>query len=544
MSKDNGGSKEFIIFSVVAILLLVGIFSIFKLDVFNSKKDSLEVYILDSGSEMTGCKTIFADTTVGVFEYSFDNGSTWTKSNHEVVCTNGVRKVLARNNSKEIVASGSVKLENLSENSPKIEIDFDTEVDILNESSLLNGVKVTDNSGKNITDNVIVETKLSDDNEYVILKYSAIDEFGNKTVVERNVSLSNNYLGTSSISYDRPSYSCKPGETITTKISVSNYSLNSDDNLLLPDSVTVKSYKSNNTSVANIKKHPTLSSKDPGTEIVLISCLKTGDVVLSATSSVGLTTTSNVSVSNEIKTGKLMFEKNSYDVSYGKTISITLYGANKNDLNLNVKNSDIVTVDKLKFSSENADVATLNVEGLKVGTTSIEISTKSGEKASVTIVVKDCNMEFGSNNYQLTTGSRLMGTVKSNYIDGDLCIIKTIKSSNNNIVSILYGDEDSEKIIASNGGFRFYMNPIKEGKVTLTATCETGKKITSTVTVKNKKITKFTSSNYELDVGDDLYITVASFLENGTKDEIVKIQAASSDIVSVKENGYNTKYSR
>jgi len=533
-------SKEHVIFLFGIFILVLGIILFFY-----QKKDLLSVHILSSNNEQTGCKTIYANSEMEISEYSFDNGSSWKKSNYEVVCSSGVKKVLGRNASNKIIAKGTIEINDLHKNSPKIEIDFDTEINALNENALLNGVKATSTDGKDITDRIIVETKTSDDNKNIIIKYSVFDDYSNKTVVERNLSINltdtGKYLNVYPISYDKQNYSCETGKNITATISVGFSGLIPSDGIEMLDNSYVESYKSSNTSIATIKKHPTLSSKNKNSEIVLISCLKTGDVVLSALSSVGSTTTSNISVAKKQETEKLTFEKNSYEVSYGKTITIKLHSTNKNDLDLIIKDPSIISASKITFV--NNTEATIKIKGLKVGTTSIEVSDKNGEKTSAIITVKDCIMEFGSNNYQLSTGVRTMGTIKSSYITGEVCDIKSIESSNTSIVSILYGDENSNAI-SSNNNFKFYMNPIKEGIVTLTAICETGKKITSNVTVKNKKVVQFTNSNYELNVGNNLYVTIASFLENGEKDEIVKIQVENTDILAAKLNGYNTEYNR
>lgn len=540
MDNKKNIKKEIIFVLIGIIFLIVGFFLIYK-TYFLSSTNNLDLYILNSSTEESGCKTLYANynTKEKFIEYSFDEGETWQKSNYKVTCSNGISKVLVRNKSKKIIAKGSIEITDLVNNSPRIEIDFNNEIGILNENTLLRGVKAFDKDGKDITDRIIVETKISDDNKSVIIKYSVTDDEGIKTVVERNVRISNDDSISSidfyPISYDKQSYSCKEGETITTNISVEFSGLIPSHDIEILEQPTVKSYKSSNTNIATIEKHPTIVSKNANSETVLIKCLKTGDVVLSAISNLGATTTSKVSVANKIETGKIIFEKNNYDVSYGKTINIKLYGANIDDLTLNIKDNNIISVEVVE---KKATEATLKVKGLKVGTTSIDVLNKNNEKITTTISVKDCIMEFGSNNYQLSTGVMAMGTIKSNYIDGSLCKIKSIKSSNPKVVSIITEE------IENNTEFKFFMNPIESGKSTLTATCETGKKITSTIVVNDKKVTKFTSSNYELSVGDDLYVTVTSFLENGEKDEIVKVQMSSSDIVNAKINGYDEKYSR
>jgi len=536
--------KEYIFILVGAIIFFIGVFLVVK-SIFFDSNNLLNVYILSSDNEVSGCRSIYADYNgEEVVEYSFDEGKSWKKSNLSIVCTNGTKKVLVRNESKEIISSGNIKINDLIDNYPKIEIDFDNEIYILNENAILMGVKAFDKDGKDITDRIVIEVKLSDDNESIIIRYSVLDDFGNKTIVERNVSSSfvenSSSINSYPIFYAKQNYSCKEGETITTSISVEFSGLVPSYDFEIFEKPIVKSYKSSNTDIATIEKHPTINSQNSNSENVLIKCLKTGNVVLSAISNLGATTISEVNVTNKIVDGKVSFDRNSYDVGYGKTINIKFYGANINDLDFKVKDSKIINVEVV---DSNTSGATLKVHGLKVGTTTLEVLNKNNEKIVTTVVVKDCSMEFGSNSYQLFTGMRTIGTITSNYIDGSKCNIKSVKSSDPKIVSILNEDEE-KNVISDFDNFRFFMNPLKEGKVTLTATCETGKEITSTVIVKDKKITKFTSSNYELNVGENLYITITSFLGNGQKDEIVDVKIDSSDVVTAKLNGYNAKYSR
>ena len=174
IKEDN--TKKLIIIICGFLLILIAIFLI-VIGVINSQKEELLINKLESASLKTGCSTIKVEEMKNIVEYSFDNGKTWQKSNYNIICDNGNIKILGRDKNKKILAEGSIKIDDLYENYPKIKIDFDKIINTFDDNTLLKGITAHSNN-QDVTEKIIIESKEYKDNK-LIVTYSVTDENGN-----------------------------------------------------------------------------------------------------------------------------------------------------------------------------------------------------------------------------------------------------------------------------------------------------------------------------------------------------------------------------
>ena len=92
------------------------------------------------------------------------------------------------------------------------------------------------------------------------------------------------------ISFAQSSYTCKAGESFQTLITA-----------IGPEGqiATVSTFKSSNTNIATIDTNVTMVPNCYNCRMVRVNCLKSGTVSLSATSSTGAKTVSNLTVANK-----------------------------------------------------------------------------------------------------------------------------------------------------------------------------------------------------------------------------------------------------
>ncbi len=204
---------------------------------------------------------------------------------------------------------------------------------------------------------------------------SATSSLGAKTTVNLDVT-----EGTGSIDFDQDSYTCKEGETITTKITALG-----TPSVIAP---TVKSYTSSDTSVATIQKHPTLAVNCINCTAVQISCKKAGNSTLTTTSSLGAVNTAKVTVYKD--PGTISFSEDSYTCHVGETINakITATPYNSRVKSFYSDNSSIASIEEhptLQVNCINCRMSQITCNA--VGETSVWAESTTGAKGGSTVKV-------------------------------------------------------------------------------------------------------------------------------------------------------------
>lgn len=195
----------------------------------------------------------------------------------------------------------------------------------------------------------------------------------------------------SSIAFDKNSYSCNIGETITTTIKALN----------TYGTASVKSYNSENNDIANISVDSSSSSCTNCVK-VKIKCNAAGNTNLIAKSSDGGTTNALIQV-NDI--GSINFDRNSYSCKVGEKITTLLKTSNTGVPSLiSSFDSSDVSIATIAKSTSSLQTNCINciiaeISCLKVGSTKINALSSTGATTSINVEVTENKMYFESDSY-------------------------------------------------------------------------------------------------------------------------------------------------
>lgn len=326
-----------------------------------------------------------------------------------------------------------------------------------------------------------------------------------------------------SIAFDKTSYTCTEGEKITTNITATSNDL----------SARVASYKSGNTSIVTIEKHPNITAKSPQVVTVQVNCISEGQATLLATSSKGITTSVRIIV-KKADSGSIKFEQTSYNCTPGKELS-TIITASSLDNTATVQsyksnNTSIATIEK----DPNQAVKCINcvavrIKCIKSGKATLTATSSKG--ATTTTVVNVANNDKGTINYEKSSYSCIAGKEISTIItaesEDNTARVQSYKSNNTSIATV---EKDPNIAVKCINCVAVRIKCIKSGETTLTATSSKGATTTSSISVSsdNKGIIYFDENQYTCKVGEkittliqtktngDVISTVKSFKSNDT----------------------------
>ena len=262
-----------IIITLILIILLTTIYLFFY------RENYIEYKVLETKDNINSrCKTIFLETEGD--KYSFDNGITWQKSNYYVVCDNKKYDVIIKDNSKNVISKGKIKINGLRKDGPKININFDKIEKYKEKINLLNGVTAIDDNNKDITNNITYKV-IEENNNYILLEYKIKDENRLTTSVARKIEKEKNIdkENETSISFEKTYYLCKENDEIHTTINVNGNNIDGTQS-------TIREFSSSNDNIAIIKKYSGNNPKKCDNCLnVIIECKEEGKAKLYAESS-------------------------------------------------------------------------------------------------------------------------------------------------------------------------------------------------------------------------------------------------------------------
>ena len=256
--------------------------------------------------------------------------------------------------------------------------------------------------------------------------------------------------------------------TITVKNAPSKISLNKtsltlgvgetyDLNSSLPSGTASHSvvYTSNNTSVASVKAAGGL-----------VTAKKTGTATITATTFNGKTVKCTITVKNA--PSKISLNKTSLTLGVGETY----------DLNSSLPSG--TASHSVVYTSNNTSVASVKAGGglvtaKKTGTATITATTFNGKTVKCTVTVKNAPSKISLNKTSLTLSIGETYDLNSSLPSGTASHSVVYTSNNTSVASVKAG-----------GGL---VTAKKEGTATITATTYNGKKVTCTVTVKERSYT-------------------------------------------------------
>ena len=509
MNEKKKNKSIYFIGIFIALLVAVALFLVLNNSTTETK---LKIKVLESGNENSGCKTIYADyDEKGEFEYSFDDEASWQKSNYSIVCNNASYSIKVRDEKQKVVAETRYSVENLDEEAPKVEIDFDQEVEYTNLESLKNGVTATHNN-KDVTDSIEVEI-VEEKEDYVLVKYTVEGKNDKTTTVMKKVEKKKN----NSISYDRKSYTCTEGTKIDAIITATSDDL----------SATIKSYTSTNPEIATVTKHPTMAVKCVNCEAVQITCIKSGKTTLTAESTTGAKTTATVNISAKDK-GTISYDKTSYSCNAGEKINAVITAMSDDDSARVKSYSSSNTAIAKVIDHPNQDVKCINCQAVQIicvadGTAILNAESTTGAKSTASVTVTEKNkgtISYDKPSYSCKEGEKIDAiiTATSNDLKAG---VKSYKSMNTSIATVAKHPTMAVKCINCEA---VQITCLKEGKVSLTAESTKGAttSVPLTVVAKDKGTIAYAQPSYTCKVGETISTTItAKYDGNDSEDFIV-----------------------
>ena len=534
MKKNTNENNYKYLYLSIFIVVLLTIAGVMLFNQNQDKKKIFEVKVMNSANEETGCKTIYVDEDEDISEYSFDNGLSWKKSNYEVICYNGETSVIGRDEKENIIAEGKIEITDLKEEFPKISINFENEIDNFDDETLLKGVTAKSND-KNLTDRIIIEsTTVKED--HVTVKYSVMDDNGNKTTVERKIEKKIQEKGT--ISFDQSSYTCKVGEKFDAVIEA-----NSND-----QTARVSSYNSNNANIATVVKHPTETLKCINCVAVQIECKTAGTTTLLATSNKGATTSVTVNVEQDEvieEQGTIRYEQASYTCKAGEKIE-TIIKAEGNNPSLGISSYDsnntniAVVYQNPNYAIKTPSQKAVIIECKTVGTTTLSATSTTGATTSVTVKVEKKettedkgNISFDQISYTCKVGEKIDAVIEANNND-QTARVSTYKSNNENIATVIKHPTMAVKCINC---VAVQIECKTAGTTTLSATSNKGATTSVTVKVENvdKGTIRYEQTSYTCKVGEKIE-TIIKAEGNNPSLAIASYKSNNDKIATVYQN--------
>ncbi len=169
------------------LLLTVGIIGVLLYINKNTNNISIDFFV-SGNSQNIGCMSVYVKDKEDGNEYSFDNGATWQKSKYGAFYQNGEKKVLVRNQNKEIISEKTINIENIIDGAPVIKVNFDKDIDNKSNKELLKDV-TANIRGKDVKSTIKIHV-LEETIDGLLVSYLA-ENNGRKCYILRKVTNKN-----------------------------------------------------------------------------------------------------------------------------------------------------------------------------------------------------------------------------------------------------------------------------------------------------------------------------------------------------------------
>lgn len=275
------------------------------------------------------------------------------------------------------------------------------------------------------------------------------------------------------MSFEKSSYECVIGETISTKLT-----LTSD----MTDSIA--SYSSANNNVASLT-NSVLQTDCVGCVMLDINCRAEGTVNITAKSRNGLSTTSSVKVVKP--TSSISFDKTSFECEEGQTLKTTLSVSNSvydSIASYASSNTSVATLTPSSTQPNCAGCLVLDITCKQRGNATLSATSKngSGVAASIKVNADVGTISLGKSSFSCVEGEQFtfLVTAKTNNTSGgNAATIKSVTSSDTSVVSFTDAHLQTNCV----GCHNYLATCKKTGTATITATSGTGAKATASVNV-------------------------------------------------------------
>ena len=277
-------------------------------------------------------------------------------------------------------------------------------------------------------------------------------------------------------------------------------------------------------------------------DIGIIGSKQVNKVVINRT-----TEEANSDFLNDKNKGTIEFDKGNYTCKAGDTINAVI--------SANIVGSNVVPTVSSYSSSNNSIVniqddedndiqcvncKTIIINCLKEGSSTLTSISSTGAKTSVLVKVEksnnkntqEKNFKFNKDSYSCTPGNTI--NTKIDKTSSDESII-TLSSDDASIATV---EKDTENKNCNNCD-NIKINCIKEGKITLSAMSNKGKKSTAKVEVKKKDIgtIKYDQSDYVCEAGKEINAVItANVNSSNTVSTVSKFASSDKSVATVEEN--------
>ena len=495
----------YVILAVIVVTIAIG-----GSFIVTTETNKLEVNVNEDILK-TGCVSVNVTPIEGATDYSFDGGKTWQKSNYGVFYENGTYEIIARDEDGKVLSKQEYKVDSIQKGIPKIDLDFDKEIESTDEKELLDGVSAINNYF-DITDKLEVEV-VSEEEDYAIVKYSVENNSGKHSTVIAKLHKKIN----KDFSFQLDNYNCIAGKTIQTFIKVKN--------------ANVMSYVSEDETIAKVENSNTKIEKCENCIAINIKCLKPGATKITAFDENNNKKEANVIVSDA--TGAILFDKKEYSCTVGDTIKAQITATSQSNALIKSVTSNNVKIASLeKENNSNCNNCTfIKIKCNKVGSTVISATSSTGAIGQAAVKVNEKNVgtiSFDKNVYRCDEGKTIEVTITAS---GDNIKVSSYTSSNNEVATIV---KHPTKTLKCMNCLLAQLKCIKAGTVTLSAKSSTGATTKSTVNVVKEnnpdtnigKVT-FDKTNFSCNTGEKF-----ATLITGT-DPIKEYKSADTSIATI-----------
>ena len=365
-----------------------------------------------------------------------------------------------------------------------------------------------------------------------ITNIEATSNTGAKTTAKLVVEEEEKKVEVGTISFEKDSFTCKEGESFKTTIKAS------------PETNTVASFKSENTTVATIEKNTSEQVKCINCLNVIVNCKKSGTTKLGATSNTGATTITNLIVEQKEEpkkeVGTISYDKTSYSCKSGESfIAIVKPTEDARIKSIGSSNIHVAGIELQNEKVENCEnCVKVKVNCVNEGTAKLSATSSTNEKVSSDVKVangtepvKGTTVSYDQKSYTCYEGESFIAEVEAS---PETNYIKSIGSTNIHVAGIALSNE--KKSTCTNC-VAVKVNCVKEGQANITAKTTQGGNTSSTVIVKKKEEEKgtisFDKETYSCNEGESFNVLIKSTPSDST---ISNFKSSNTAIASIERS--------
>ena len=367
-------------------------------------------------------------------------------------------------------------------------------------------------------------------------------ESGNGKTTKSKITVGNTSVteDKGSIYYDKTSYTCAVGQTISATITAEGGPVDNP--------YKVSSFASANADAVKITKDSTIAPRCVNCTAVKIQCLKAGTTKLNAISTSGVSTSVNVTVSEN--KGTIYYKKTSYTCNVGETFETLITaegGPNPTDIRVSSYSSSNTTIAKIDANvtaiPNCINCKAVRVTCVKAGTTKLNATSSGGSTTSVSITVTEDvgTISYKQSSYTCNVGETFETIITAEGSSNPTQIrVKSYSSSNTAIAKM---DDNVTAIPNCINCKAVRVTCVKAGTTKLNATSSTGATTSVNITVNNNTSSpsnsiSFSKTDYTCKAGESFETSIITQYDpsTGTIPTVKSYSSNNTNFVTVDNN--------